>query len=147
MWSSIIVTRMFSVQSAPVNLQRMFWNTWKSSLHWTNRRNRRVTILGMIFLRLQSIVTLMKIQCRSSPTWHNILSTNWIPSLGTSISSTTSLSLSASFATSYMHALNSQKERWCILNKPSDTRIGRRLPSRYCERTRGRICFSIQCSI
>jgi len=97
---SFIVTTMCSVNSAAENLQRRSPTPWTSSLLWANRRNRSVTPLRIIFLRLQSIVTLMKVKHRSSQKLHNILSTNRNSSLWRCISWTTSLTVSASLATS-----------------------------------------------
>jgi len=53
-----------------------------------------------IFLRLQSMVSLMKIKCRSSQKFHNTLSTNRISTLWRCISWTTSLTVSARLVTS-----------------------------------------------
>jgi len=53
-----------------------------------------------LFLRLQSIVTLKKTHCRLSQKLHNIVSTNQISTLWSCICRTTSLTISASFATS-----------------------------------------------
>jgi len=110
-WRSFIVKRMFSVNSAPHNLQRRSRKPWKSSWLCPNRKKRRVTTLRTIFLRLQSIVTSMKLECRSSQKLHNILSTNRISTLWRCISLTTSLTRSASLAMSEMHSMNSQRER------------------------------------
>jgi hypothetical protein len=62
---SFIITRIFSVNWVPVNLHRRFCKPRKSCLLWTNRRNWRVARLRMIFLQLQCIAILLKIQCRS----------------------------------------------------------------------------------
>ena len=48
-WSSILIRRMFSVESTPVNLQRCSWKPWKCTLLLTNRRNGRVTLLEQSF--------------------------------------------------------------------------------------------------
>jgi len=58
------VTRMISVDSVPVDLWRRSWKPSTSSSHYRNRGNRRVTPLRMVFLRLRSVVVLMKIKCR-----------------------------------------------------------------------------------
>jgi len=87
-----------SVNSAPVNLQRRSWKPWKTSLLWSNRRNRTVTQLRTIFLWLLSVVALMKIKHRFSQQLHNILMTNLISTLWRCIFWTTSLTISASLA-------------------------------------------------
>ena len=127
-WRRFIVTTMFSVNSAPVNLQRRSWKRWKSSLLWTNRRIGRVTPLRTIFLRLQSAIALMKVKRISSQKLHNILSTNRISTLWRCISWTTSLTISTSLATSEIYALNSQKKRWWSLNNHTDNQIFMRAP-------------------
>jgi len=99
-WRSFIVIRMFSVDSAPVNLHRRSRKTSNSRLLWTNRRNGRVTPSGTIFLWLKSVIALTKMKSRSSQKLHNILSTNLISTLWRGISWTTSLTISASLATS-----------------------------------------------
>jgi len=102
MWRSVIFRRVFSVDSTPANLDRRSWKPWQGSLLWTHRRNRRVAPLGTILLRLQRIVALMKITCRSSQKLHNILLTNRISTFWRCISWTTSLTRSDSLATSSM---------------------------------------------
>jgi len=79
---------------------KMVSEALKCSLLWTNQRNRRVTPLGSIFLRMQRVIVLMKTKCRSSQTLHNILSMNLISTFWWCISWTTSVTIFASMATS-----------------------------------------------
>jgi len=83
---------------------------WCSRLLWPNSRNVRVTPLGTIVLHVQSVIAMIKIQCRSGHKLHNTLSTNQILTLWRGISWTTCLTLSASLANSELRALNSQNK-------------------------------------
>jgi len=85
-----------------------------SSVIWTNWRNRRVTPLGTISLRLQSVVALIRIMCRVREKLNNIRSTNRILTFCRCISWTTSVIPSASFTTSSVQALNSHRDQWWI---------------------------------
>jgi len=73
---------------------------FKSSLLWTTRRNGGVIPLGTTFRCLQSIVALRKIRCCLSQKSLNILWMNRISTLWSWISWTTTLTISASLATS-----------------------------------------------
>jgi len=81
---------------------------------------------------------------RLSQKLHNILSTNWISTLWRCISWTTSLTISASFGTSCMRALNSKKEQWCISKQITDHWVVRRPPSWVCEQYPKTQCSSIE---
>jgi len=143
-WRSVIVRRKISVDSIPVNHQRRSWKPWNHSLLSTNRRNGRVTPVGTIFLRLQSIIALMKIKRRLSDQLHNILSMNRISTLWRCIIWTTSLTISGRFTTSSMQALNYQQKQWWTVIKGTNNRIVARPPFRLCEGMPGRRCFSIE---
>ena len=150
-WRSIrwnfIITRMSSVDSTVVHLQRRSWKPRRSSLLWTNRRNWRVTPLRTIYLPLQSVIALMKRGCSSNQTSHNIMLTNCISTLWRCTSETTSLTISASLATSWMQALSSQTERWWIINKRTDTRTIMRPPGRLSVWKPEMRCFSTESSM
>jgi len=134
---------MFLVDSIPVNLPRSSQKRWKRSLLWTNMREGGVTPLGTVFQRPQSVVMLLKVQYRASQKLHNILLTNWISTMWRYMSWTTSLTISASFATFEIQDLNSQNEWWGILNKRTNNRIVKKAPSRFCEWQPERCGFSI----
>jgi len=91
-----------SVDAIPVNLYRRSRNSWKINRHWTNRRNGEVTLLGTIFPQLQSVLASFKIKRSSTQKLDNMLSTNLILPLWRFICWTTSLTISASLATSSM---------------------------------------------
>jgi len=108
-WRSFIVTRMVSVDSVPVNVQRRFQKAWEMTLLWQNRRNGRVTPLRTIFLWPLTILVLLWIERSSSEKLQNIVSTNHISTLSRCISWPPSLTICASFATLSMWTLNSHK--------------------------------------
>jgi len=128
----------------PVNLQRRRRKPRKRSGLWTHKRNSIVTRLATIIPQLQSVIVLMKIKPKFGQILCKILSTYQISTLWISFSWTTSLSTSASLATSYMQALDSQAERWWILNKGTDNRIIMRPPTRFCKQKPETRCFSTE---
>jgi len=131
MCRSVIVWRIFLVDSTPVNLWRRSWKPWKGSLLCSYRKKGRVTLLATIFLWMQIIIALMKIKTRSHQKLHIIVLMNRILFLWRFISWSTSLAISDALATSSMQAPNSQKERWWILHKHTDNRIIMRPPSSF----------------
>jgi len=143
-WRSFIVTRMYLVNSAPVCLQRWPWKPLKSSLLRTNRSARRVTLLRRIICWLQSVLTLMKMNCISRKTLCNILSKILSRTLGGVISWTTFLTISASLATSWMQVPDSQNARWRILKKHMDKPIVMKSPFWFCKRQSKRRNFSMK---
>jgi hypothetical protein len=72
-----------------------FWDVWQYSLLWTNCRNGRVTVLGILILWLQSINRLIWIKLGSSQILHIISSINRILTLWKCISWTISLTIFA----------------------------------------------------
>jgi len=138
---------MVSVNCKPLNLQWISRKPWNSSLLSTNKRNGRVTHLGIFFLQLQMVMAWMIIKCTSSHKLHNILLTNQISSLWKYISGTTSQIIFACFETPETPGFHSQRDHRLVINKRTNNPAVMRPPFTPCNWMPDRRCLSIKSRI